>query len=376
MFTAQDAAFADECLAALRPLPNDLRAAVALIDLPKAELRPRGLPPAPPLRAIDPALAAELDRFAAERLRAYVNESRTIWEYHDRDVFDPAIDTWATQRDWMAIAERHLDGARSHPMAVLILLDAGDPRGEPLAHQLVERAQPHHEASDAEIQIVWRFRHAYPDVARRWFAPQQFNEVPFAKARAALGDPVARRRLVVTAAAAMREVDDDRADAENIKQWPPDRQQLAHDAALRWARTDHHWSPPRTERLRVALQMGWRDVADALQENPYLVAGLLTHSRRSEQFDEPGMLMAKDFLLVWSRFAPPSTFLAQLLATAHTTDLLAMAERAARLSAANKPEVAKNLDSSIEIYRHWLSDMELGLAIAWTRCRGVIRLPA
>lgn len=114
--------------------------------------------------------------------------------------------------------------------------------------------------------------------------------------------------------------------------------------------------------------MGWRDVADALPENPYMLAGLLMRERRPDQFDEPGLLLAKDFLLVWSRLSP-STFLARLLATARGTDLFGLAERAARASAVGRPDVAKNVDSSLDIYRQWELELRPGLAIGWTRCR-------
>ena len=59
--------------------------------------------------------------------------------------------------------------------------------------------------------------------------------------------------------------------------------------------------------------------------NPWLLAGLLTRERRSGQFDEPGILLAGDFLLTWSRFRP-SLFLSRLLATAYKTDLVSLAE--------------------------------------------------
>lgn len=70
----------------------------------------------------------------------------------------------------------------------------------------------------------------------------------------------------------------------------------------------------------------------------------------------------------WSRLAP-SPFLVRLLATAHTTDLFAAAEQATRASIATKPELAANLDSTLNAYRVWLKQLQPALAIAWTRCR-------
>ena len=79
---------------------------------------------------------------------------------------------------------------------------------------------------------------------------------------------------------------------------------------LESARTGHRWSPPPPEKLYIARRMNWPDVADALAENPYALPGLLTVERRGDQFDEPGILLAKDFLLAWSRLSP-SPFLAR-----------------------------------------------------------------
>jgi hypothetical protein len=361
-------AFADACVAALNnPLPDDR------IDLPDGELAPRNLPAAPPLCELDVDIISDLDRFAAKTLHAHLAVTRTIWEYRTSDSYDPAIDTWATLTDWLAVAERHLDLDKEwpHPVAILILLDQDDPRGDALARAYLAKAEPHHEVSDAEVEIVWRYRHALPDVASRWFAPAQFNDVPFADYRAPLGDPLAQRHTTVDEASQDAAADEDDLDSLSpaaLDHLDPTRRERLHQALFGWARTTYRWSPPDAGRLRVALRMNWPDVADALAENPFMLGGLLTRGRRGEQMDEPGLLLGKDLVLVWSRLSP-SPFLARLLATAHQTDLLAEAEKAARASVAAKPHTASGLNPALDAYRAWLKDFHVALAITWTRCR-------
>lgn len=353
--------FADDCVAALA----DSRQATAG-DIPDAQLLPRDAPPAPPLRQLDVDLVARLDAFAAARLRDFLREDGAIWKYRDADVYDPKLDTWATQRDWIEVAAAHLKGQWPHPMAVVILLDAGDPRADELARRYVENTEPHHEVSAAEVEIAWRYRRQYPDAARKWFLPQGFDDVPYAKERAALGDPIAARHQFAEHPEAV-EVDE-YTPAEVVRRLTEGQRQKVHEELLTWARTNHRWAPPDAARLRHAIAMGWRDVADELPNNPYLLATLLRIERRPDQFDEPGILLASDFLLAWSRLSP-STFLARLVATAFEADVVALAKEAARRGAVGKPDVQKNLASSASIYASWHKELQAALAIAWTRCR-------
>ena len=78
----------------------------------------------------------------------------------------------------------------------LILLDAGDPRGARKASEWLHKMQPHDEVFNAEVELAWRFRHEFPETARGWFAPQPSDQVPFARHRVPLGDPVARRYVL------------------------------------------------------------------------------------------------------------------------------------------------------------------------------------
>ena len=335
--------FAQECIATLG------HANLTEVELPNGPLLPKDLPAAPPLRDLDEKSVAQMDDFAKQELARFLEEERTIWKYRDKNFYDLAIDRWARIADWVKVAERHLEGEWPHPMAIVILLDAQDPRGQELAEQYLAKAHPHHEVSSAEVEIVWRYRQRHPQIARQWFAPNEYEDVPFCEYRARLGDSVAQRRQKMERAHGI--------------EGPVSRDEL-----LNWARMDHHWSPPSADKLREAMEQGWMEVADALQENPYMLAGLLTRARRTDQFDEPGMLVAEQFLLIWSRMRP-SRFLARLIATAHGIDFVKMAEEAAQEGVRRNPKAAKNLEMSIYTYGVWLKQMRTAMAIAWNRCR-------
>ncbi len=141
---------------------------------------------------------------------------------------------------------------------------------------------------------------------------------------------------------------------------------------LEWARTTWQWSPAEPHELQKAFWLGLDEVANALDENAYLANGLLCGDRKHFMFDEPGILLSADFLLVWSRLKP-TRLLAQIVATDHTGDVLAEAERIARESAERNPAHRANLASSIEIYRSWWEDLQVPMAIAWKRFRSSAR---
>jgi hypothetical protein len=235
--------------------------------------------------------------------------------------------------------------------------------------------EPHHEVTDAEVELAWRFRHELPDVARNRFAPQPFNQVPFAEHRARLGDPVARRYLLANEGF---DIDDENTWSERAN---PALSGLRPDAHLRarlrlrlleWARTTWKWSPAESDPLQKALWLGLDEVANAPDENAYLADGLLCGDRRHSMFDEPGILLGADFLLAWSRLKP-TRLLARVVATAHTGEVLAEAERVARESAERNPAHRTNLASSVEIYRSCWEGLQVPMAIAWKRFRSSLR---
>ena len=361
-------AFAEECLAAMTqegPPPT----------LPERDLAPALPTRHPRLRTLDPATMAEMDAFADRTLAAYLRSERTIWDYRWSDRFEPSCDTWATTADWVRLAEGMIGGEWPHPAAVFVLLDAGDPRGPERARYLLQRMEPHHEVSDAEVELAWRYRHERPDIARKWFAPHPYDQVPFAAQRARLGDPVARRYVLTDEGF---DIDDETTWSERanpaLATLRPDAEVLARLRLrlLKWARTTWKWSPAEPLELRKALWTGLDEVADALDENGYLGNGLLCGDRRHCLFDEPGILLSADFLLAWSRLKP-TRLLAQIVATAHKGEVLAEAERIARESVERNPARRANLTSTLEIYRSWWEDLQVPMAIAWKRFRSSSR---
>lgn len=316
------------------------------------------------LAELNPKRLQDFDAFAAEQLASFLKQKNVSHYYQDRDVYDPAIDTWCSQKDWLAIAERGLDDKYVDPIAIKIFLDADDPRADKMARRYLKNCSPHHEIDPIEVDIIWRYRHEFPKLAREWFV-NEYEDV-FAEERAALNDPVAMRYL----AHSSQTIDDEDGamSPSRARSLPQDQQESLRLLTVHWASTEHRCSPLDATRLRLALELHWPEVAAALSKNPRLLPGLLTIDRRVDQFDEPGMLLAKDLILIWSRLLP-DRFLASLLITARETDLVGLAEEASRRSAVGRPEIAKNLKSSFTIYRQWMKDLEPALAIAWTRCR-------
>jgi hypothetical protein len=167
-------AFAEECVAALA-------AGGPPVTLPDGNLGPAPPMRQPTLRILDADTVAEMDAFADRTLAAHLRSEQTIGDYRRANRFDPSCDTWATTPDWVALAEGLIGGDWPDPTAVLVLVDAGDPRGLERARFLLHRMEPHHEVSDAEVELAWRFRHERPEVARNWFVPQPFEQVPYAE---------------------------------------------------------------------------------------------------------------------------------------------------------------------------------------------------
>ena len=365
---ATDHSFAQECVAALAE------------GGPASPLPDRDLAPAPPtrhptMRPLDAETMAEMDAFADRTLAAYLRSERTIWDYRWSDRFDPRYDTWATTADWVQLAEGLVDGDWPNPAAVLVLVDVGDPRGTQKARDLLQRMEPHDEVSYAEVELAWRFRHELPEIAREWFAPQPFDQVPFAERRARLGDPVARRYVLTNEGF---DIDDEDTWNERAN---PALAGLRPAAQLRsrlrprlmeWAKTTWKWSPAESDGLQKALWLGLDEVAGALDENPYLANGLLCGDRKHFMFDEPGILLSEEFLLAWSRLKP-TRLLAQIVATARTGDVLVEADRIAREGAERNPACRAKLASSMKIYRVWWENLQVPMAITWKRFRSSIR---
>jgi hypothetical protein len=337
-------------------------------NLPEKALSPDPPLEQPPLRELDEATMAKLDAFADRAIADYFHRKETIRDYRNRDIFDPAIDTWATMADWVQVAER-----RRWPdaTAILILLDAGDPRGAEWAQRFVSRLEPHEEVDDAVVELAWRFRHEVPELARRWFSPEPSDQVPFAELRARLGDPVARWYLV------SNEGFDLRDESTWTTQANPSVAGLDLPSGVReeicwrlldWARTTWACSPVDEEPLRAALWLGLTEVADALEENPFLANGLLCHARREGMMDEPGILFGGNLLYVWSRLKA-TDLLGRIIASTVFGDVLELAKQANRDAAARDPKCAEMLGMTLQVLERWYQDLKTPLAIAWKRYR-------
>jgi hypothetical protein len=356
--------FAEECV---RALGQEGGAG----ELPEKPLSPDPPSEQPPLLELDETTVAKLDAFADRAIADYFQRKRTIWDYGNRDIFDPAIDVWATMADWVRVAERHIRGEWPDPYAILVLLGAGDPRGTELAHGLLDRVEPHHEVDNGTVELAWRFRNQRPEVARRWFSPEPYDQVPFSEVRARLGDPVAR--WYVSSGEGVDLLDESTWSVgqnpaiAGLEPSASVREEL-HSRLLDWARTAWAWSPPDEWPLRTALWLGLTDVADALDENPFLRHGLLYHARREEMFDEPGLLHGSNILYLWSRLKP-TDLLGRIIASAVFGNILGRAEQVNREAAARDPRVAQMLPMTIQVLERSNRDLQPPLAIAWKRYR-------
>lgn len=364
-----------QLLAAYPDFAQDALAALAHPEA-KIELEERELAPDPPaaspaLPELTPALIAELDARADQALRGVFQSRETLWNYGKPEFFDPATDRWATMSDWVRLAEQHLQGEWPDPDAILILLDAGDARGAPLARAYLQKATPHPEVSDAAIALAWQFRHELPEIARTWFAPQPEESVPFVKQRAYLGDPVARWYVIAEGL----DADDEEIWAEKISparlglRPSPEVCERIRRRLISWAKHNWKWPDSDYDEFRTALALSMPDVADALEENPYILASLLTAARRDAGMpDAPGILCAGDLLLFWSRLNP-TDWMARLIAAVREEEVFREAERVAREAVAREPEYADPLERTLEIYREWFKKQKVSLAIGWKRWR-------
>jgi hypothetical protein len=218
--------------------------------------------------------------------------------------------------------------------AIKILLDHHVHGSREPALRHLESMQPHHEASESEVEIAWRFRHERPEIAAKWFSPQPLEDVPFAEVRARLRDPVA---LWYQAEKADETAEDELSMPRRGNDSGPLRERLLH-----WARTT--WkNPPPAEPLRIARKIDAREVPEALAENPHLLPMLLTFESRDDRLDEPGLLFGEDLLLAWSALNP-TPLLGRLVATASLTDIiLTESHRSLQAAALRNPRVGKSM---------------------------------
>jgi hypothetical protein len=356
--------FAEECAAYLG---KDLEP----ISLQEKDLSPRPPIDQPPLRDIDEVATADLDAFADRTIADYFGKKEIVRDYGNRDIFDPLTDDWAKMSDWIAVAERHIGDQWPSASAILVLLDAGDSRGEDLARKYLEKAELMYDVSDFEMELAWRFRHALPDVAHRCFLPEPSTQVPFAELRARLGDPVAQRFLATNRRFNLldeytwtRKMNPLIAGIELGKE---ERQEVRQHL-LEWARDGWQWSPPSEWQFRAAIELGLHDVADALDANPFLRNGLLCRAQREGMCDEPGILFGGNAVLLWSKLKP-TELLARIIATVHYGDILAQAEQVNREGAERNHHSPSILRMTLGVLGNAYRELQMPLAIAWKRYR-------
>lgn len=355
--------FCEECLQALTKSSTKV---VSESELPRVALRQTVVPRPVTLKQLDLSTVSQMDGFADDAIRECLTKEETLWKYRSPEFFNPSADVWFPIQFWQQLAEGQLDSECPHATALLILLECGDERADELARNVVSKLEyGHHEAGDDQIELVWRYRHEFPKIAQVWLGTDGWEEYDTVRAR--LGDPVAKRRQKY-----YRFDEEDEEDERSILLMPPEKQAEIHRDFATWARTEHRCSPIDVNKLRVAGRLKWLDVFDLLEQNPHLAPGLLDIGQRGDCFDEPGILLGGDLLLVWSLFAP-STFLAQLIATACSTDLVALATIAAERDAEHRPEIKEALQWTIPAYKSWAEELQPNLAIAWKRCRYAVK---
>jgi hypothetical protein len=345
-----------------------MRDAIRLLDshgpietAPRCRLAPTASE-GPPLASLEDASAVSaMDAWADVVIANFKKSEDALQRYRDASYYDRRSDTWISDADWRAIASQTDRDSWRWWTALWVRVDAGDQAAVAEAKGLVSNAELYHESPFEEIAFAWRYRNEFPEMGRANFCAAAFNEVPFAEERAELGDPIAQHH---------RQDEENSAldiDAQSLPAGTSGstvREQLASWLEREWnlAMLDHP--------LGIALRHGWAEVVEALDRNPYLVEVLLTRADRgSDGFDHPGMLLAQSLVLRWS-LLKPTPRLARLLLTSTTIDLIGEAKEAEReASRRNKKIKPSDLEMAISAMDIWWKQMELPIAIAWTRCR-------
>ncbi len=325
-------------------------------------------PPAPPPVPIPPIAELDLDRLdqiARSILDRYREEREVLGAFFDPVLYDSAADTWATSDDWLRAANRFRGEPFTNPDAELIRLELGvtDDLHGWLA--VLGGVGYHGENSEAEIISVYRYRHENPDIAREWFAPGPFEDCPEAETRSIVGDWIAARYLATS-------IDPEDDVGRPLSRFTPSALEVFFEAGQieRWRNQavraiDEAWDWLHFDQglLRAAAVHRWTEVGEALQRNPYLVHALLNNDRMV-------IYCAGRLFLAWSRLTP-SIEIARLAGTLLGLDLRGRATPLAMAAAGTLAERRPELVS--QIAERWLTELQRGLAIAWTRSRPFIK---
>ena len=320
-FSGRTPIFAQECVAALAKEGPPLR-------LPERDLAPAVPTRHPRLRSLDAETMAEMDSFAGRTLAAYLRCERTIWDYRWSNRFDPSFDTWATTADWVhsrrTARRRRLAQPRGRPLA---LVQTGRPEGYTNVRDLLQRMEPHHEVSDAAVELVWRFRHApRPDIARKWFCDGRSIRCPSRQCRARLGDPVGAGPATCWPTRASTLTTKIHGVTVRIRPSPglaPTLKSVLASATGSWNGRGRTGSgpPPSPTSCTKSLWLGLDEVASALTRMRILPTDCCAATAHTSCLTNRASCWSADFLLAWSRLKP-TRLLAQIVATAHTGDML------------------------------------------------------
>ncbi|TWU12678.1 hypothetical protein CA54_15020 [Symmachiella macrocystis] len=335
-----------------------LGSAHEVVTLDTRPLR-RAVPQAVELPPLTEAQLSEYDDRSRLVLGKFMKSDAALSAFFDRLMWDTAIDTWAQASQWQKLAQKHVGGKHPRPDVEYILMSFGDEIYKSRFRERLTDIEPHFESPDQDIEMMWHLRNELPELAAKWFGPSPYYEdIPFAKVRARLGDPIAGRYLLddwddedeITPPALAnipQSVVERIVEPKQLKSW--------REAASRWAIEEWQWERGGDlDMLSAAANMGWQEMADHLAANPYILPGL---SKPSE--GEPGILYASGLFLAWSKLKP-SAFLLKFIGFAMNMDrkrlMKDFSEQCVGISVEN-------------VLRSWSNQLDIALAIAWHRCR-------
>jgi hypothetical protein len=326
-------------------------------------------PPRPALVPL-PAMAEldldGLDRIARSTISEWFEDRMVLRAYFDPLQYARQTDNWASRDDWLAAARRFHTEKFRDPQIEFIRLDLGETTDKAAWLDCLRQYGWHGENSDSEIAAVYRFRYEIPEVAREWLSPRPFEDCPGAECRAREGDWIASRFIAAT------------FNAEGLEPWRglghltpsavdvfcgKDRVQEWREKAVRAIDETWDWRFADEALLNSAIVQGWSAVGEAMARNEYLVHALL-------QDDHSMMFAGRLIVLAWSRLAP-SDRLARLIGALLGQDLRRRAEGPARRLVGAKTEEFEKMIPGIA--DHWTVELRRALAVAWTRCRRLVR---
>lgn len=333
-------------------------------------------PPACPLLELDSEQIDEMTEWSIKRLKQWVQQRSALDRFHDRILYDPDKDRWPSASDWLDTADAYLrdNGMREEVIHLFVTLD--ESRGRELALQYIRntilRDGTENLFGNRGVELAWRFRQDFSALREKLLGPfvdtaTGYSPHDIDDVLADAGHPIAIRRCQ------LRPVDEDRLEFYDginhhmIRSWSSNEQAKFREQLVQWALTTSK-NPPDDKPLRLALQLGWQDVGEALEHNPYLVSNLLTSDERHDLgFDEPGLRVDDSVLLAWSLLSPSET-LARLVLTARHY-LLGSIDHRMYERLIDTPGMSQaDVKRARQLLAHGDAELMGSLPIAWLRC--------